>query len=105
MRYPLLLSLPAFTLLGCTDFSGSPAGKYATYDCAQLWREKSALNEEIQTAHEEQSTHAMLQLAKTALALSNGDSYNAQPETDKTDHLKAQLDEVKHEAIRKQCNL
>ncbi len=104
MRKSLFLLLVLLNS-ACTDYTASPVGKYAGYDCGQLWREKAELKDEIQQATDEQTQKNIFELAVTAFAISNGDSYTAKADTQKTDYLKVRLDEVKHEAIRKQCNL
>ena len=105
MKNPLTFLAASFLIVsGCSNYSDNPEGTYANYNCNQLAMERSALNDEIQQATDAQSTKQVYELAMTAFALSNGDSYNARPDTSKSDALKARLDTVRHEEIRKQCN-
>jgi len=89
---------------GCTGLNGNPAGQYDSYNCNQLSMERYAITDEIQQATGEQSTNQIYQLAIAAFALSKGDNYNAKADSNKTDQLNAQLNEVRREAIRKDCN-
>ena len=62
------------------------------------------LTDEIQQAKGEEGSNQLYQLAMAAFSLSNGRSYNTQPDNKRAEELTSQLNAVKHEAIRKQCN-
>lgn len=101
-----LLIISAVSLLAsCTNYNANLQGEYASYNCNQLWKEKSILNDALKQANDEQNSNQIYQLGMAALAMANGDSYNTKPDTAKADHINAQIDEVQHEAIRKQCEM
>ena len=104
MKSKKLLIISALSLLAsCTNYNANPQGEYASYNCTQLWQEKAVLNNGLRQANDDQSSNQIYQLGMAALAMANGDSYNTKPDTTKTDHINAQVDELQHEEIRKQC--
>jgi hypothetical protein len=99
-----LLAWVCLVLVGCaSNGGGPPEDGYASYSCDQIAQEKRVLSDQITRATDKQNTTMIYTLAMTAFALSNGDNYNAQPNTADADRLRAQYDELRHEAIRKHC--
>lgn len=114
LRLPLLdlriiimrkkLTLVCLLLVSACGGVADSSHEYERYNCNQISMERYALTDEIQQASGEEGTQHIYQLAMTALALSNGNSYQARPDTQKTERLKEQLAELRHEAVRKQCH-